>query len=135
MKEGEEVGEKDEELSLAEKKAKVENFDIKAFFEELECKDAINLLQKEDLFDSYLFFNIELKTIEEKLKDFKPKGKKIKLMAAVKKYRDLYEKNGEVSYVKAGLLNEPALPAAGPELNFAKSMTMKGTEKTAEIEM
>lgn len=97
---GKVVKEDDQGLSLEEKRKKLVNFDLRAFFEDLEAPEIINALQKEDLFDPLLFFEVEAGTIDGKL-DCKPKGKHKRVKEAVEKMREKYKKNeGNLSYSK-----------------------------------
>lgn len=121
------VEQEDDGSSLKEKRAKLADFDLKAFFEDLEAPEIINALQKDDLFDPLLFFEVEAGTIDGKL-ECKPKGKHIKVKEAVEKVREKYKKDGKVSYCKAGLLEEEG---EGPTLMSMKSLATKPRDDSA----
>ena len=86
-------------------------FDITKFFTDMGALDCINKLQKQDLNDPELFFKVEIGTIESTL-DLKPEGKKLRIMKKIKELREKYEKEGKITYIDQGLLEEPteALP-------------------------
>jgi len=121
------VEKEDDGNSLKEKQEKLMDFDLKGFFEDLEAPEIINALQKDDLFDPLLFFEVEAGTIDGKL-DCKPKGKHIKVKEAVQKMRDKYKKDGKVAYTKAGLLEEEM---EAPGLMSMKSVVHKYKDTSA----
>ena len=65
-----------------EKEEKI-NFDIEAFFKELDAPEGINLLQKQDMCNARVFMKVPYETLEKTL-EIKPSGKKVKVMKKVK---------------------------------------------------
>lgn len=124
---GKVVEQEDDGNSLKEKREKLADFDLRAFFEDLGAPEIINALQKEDLFDPLLFFEVEAGTIDGKL-ECKPKGKHIKVKEAVEKVREKYKKDGKVSYSKAGLLEEDS---EAPALMSMRSVAYKVKDTSA----
>lgn len=116
---------------MAEKRKKLEKFDIKAFFEDLNAPEIINALQKEDLCDPLLFFEVDAGTIDGKL-ECKPKGKHMRVKKAVEKVREVYKKDGTVIYQKKGLLEEDDLLEA-PSLGMTRSVTQAKAKDTSDL--
>ena len=114
-----------EEKDEKDEKKKVEiDFDLAKFLKDNNAADCINKLQKKDMFDSEIFFKIDIGELEGCL-DLKPEGKKHKLMKTIKELREKFEKESKISYVDAGLLEEPA--ALG--LKMVKSHTLRMDKK------
>ena len=88
-----------------EKKEIVIDFDLGKFLKDNNISDGINKLQKADLFDSELFFKIDIGIIEATL-DIKPEGKKHKIMKKIKELREKFEKDGTICYYDPGLFDE-----------------------------
>lgn len=84
--------------------------------------ECINKLQKQDLNDAKLFFEIEYDKLESTVLDgLKPEGKKFKIKKKLKEIRDKYEKDGFIEYTDQGLLE---MPSEVPALKFQKSTTL-----------
>mmetsp|Transcript_10380 Transcript_10380/g.10399 ORF Transcript_10380/g.10399 Transcript_10380/m.10399 type:complete len:109 (-) Transcript_10380:28-354(-) len=105
-------------------------FDLEKFFKDNNAVEALNNLQKEDLMDAELFFKVDKARLIE-LMDIKNEGKKHKLEKKITDLRELLEKEGSVSYIDLGLLEE----GEGLSLKMVKSHTLRGQEKVKEIEI
>ena len=118
-----------EEEDAKKKKEKELDFDLTKFFKDNGIPDAINKLQKQDLFEPLLFFKIDIATLETTL-DIKPEGKKHKIMKKIKEIRAKFEKDEDVSYLDMGLLEQGEEPVLN--FKFAKSQTsnFKGGNKS-----
>jgi len=114
LKEGEE-----EEKSA--KRVLLIDFDLEKFFKDYNASDCINKLQKEDLNDSELFFKVPLDKLMEIL-DIKAEGKKHKVEKKITELREKLEKEGSISYIDLGLLEE----GAGLSLKSVKSHIIQG---------
>lgn len=91
-----------------EKKDKSKNikFDIVKFLTDIGASECINKLQKEDLLEPELFFEIEEDTLLEHFGDLKPEGKKMKAIKEIKDIREKYKKEGTIEYIDLGLLED-----------------------------
>lgn len=105
-----------EDESDVEKEMESIDFDLEAFFKDLEALECINMLQKQDINDSRLFFKMELATVEGNLSELKPLGKKKRVLKAVKEVKEKYLKEGKIEYSGQKLIEMP-------EMKFARSVT------------
>jgi hypothetical protein len=103
---------------------------LEKFLRDNGIPDAIKKLEKADLFDPMMFFKIDIGVLESTL-DIKPEGKKHKVMKKIKELREKFEKEGSISYIDPGLLEESG---ESPILKVTRSHTLKSNYKKKEIE-
>jgi hypothetical protein len=119
---------KEEETKEEKKNNIVSDFNLEKFVKDNNIPDAIKKLEKADLFDQTLFFKIDIGVLESTL-DIKPEGKKHKIMKKIKELREKFEKEGSISYIDFGLIEDGEIPS----LKWTRSHTYKQKDKKIDF--